>query len=1810
MAKWNFPRIPLRIWQILLVGLICLAAVTGGITGVHPVQAAGGELTVAYIGDDLPAVLGTAWSRTYSASGGTAPYTCSMSGSIPGLTFQTSTCTLSGTPTEYGVFSVTISFQDDANPKNTGSATLDFTAEAATVVSFTLQSDHPGGTSHYVAGFPIWVNVQVDFSPTISGEKPTGSVAVTSGVGGPTCSAALDSNGQGECALIFPTSGSKTIQVDYTSDNTYFQNSSDSNTITVGELEVTSALSTGRNHTCWLSSSGRMSCWGLSDGYPAGDPTILGPFSKISSGGYQTCGLNMDGTISCWGDNTDVTLNIPSGNYVNISAGDEHVCAIDVNRILHCWGNLTTALQAVPTEKVTTVSAGITHDCAILKSTSKPVCWGSSTSAPNLTLKSLEVGNTHACGLKTDGSITCWGPTILTPPSGTTYTVVDSGSNYSCAKKTDGKISCWGSGNPGVDTATVFDQFSSGFLHSCALKPAGASQTLSCWGDNTYGKAPAITLSPTTISQYLGKDKPFSQSFSAAGGNEPYTIAVSSGSLPAGVTLSGADLSGSPSVAGTFNFSLSAAETFPGSGLPLALSPKVQNYSTSVIDGTTTLSISLPASVDAGSPALVRVTVNKIPSAPQVTGDVLVSSSDSDASCRATLDLSGVAECTLYFSVFGTQTVTAAYEGDIYYKPSNETSSILVNSVEITPAIGSGDQFSCTIDGTGKLACWGKDDSFQSSNPAAGVFDQLDLGKTYGCALGLNRMVKCWGNNTYGVVSTIPATTDIARVTSGNTHSCLMTKAGFIQCWGNSALNRLSVPNPGFLRLYTGVDAGNDHTCGLVDDGSVRCWGVNTYGQTTIPADLLTRGIITKISSGGTFTCGLHEDGSLECWGGNGVVDSIRTEPTGEFADVSAGGNFACAINASGAATCWGGLATAPAGSFTRIASGADHVCGILTNGTMQCWGNNSSGQAPVVSISPASLPQANKGVTWSAQTTAAGGRDTQYSYSISSGSLPNGLTLNSTSGLISGTPAVAGVYPITLRAQEADHNPALTAEKSYTLTVRGLVDAKIDTASPSSAMAGSPVLVNFSVHAQSGDSMGVEPTGMVTVSAEGNECQVNLLNGVGSCWMLFATSGTKEISIVYPGDELYQQGNNQATAFEYIVSPFVQTPQLRTGLDHTYIYKADGTLGCVGVNCALTTLTGAFVRLGVGDDYACGLRTNGNVVCVSYGGASLPLFEEGPYIDLSVGEAHVCALRIGGQVECQGSNASGQTSAPVGLFSILSAGGGHTCALNNSGEAACWGAINAPPAGAFTQLVSGSAHSCGLRSNGSVECWGDNSSGQSTVPVSPASFSLIAAGGNQTCGLDASGAATCWGDDSAGQTNSRYGSFVGLATYDNHACGIRAGNKLTCWGQDDAGEAPQYSFTPITVLESPVYTYYEHRFDIAGGAKPIAVSVEGALPPGMEVDPTGSAVAGIIPEIVINDLSPAGMIFYGTPNVPGAYPFVLRWTDASLFPLVMEQPYTLTITGGDLALDLAPFSPVDALQNNEYRFKVVVSVNTSLAIPDVVAEVTLPVGLSNMTVDDPDCSISGQMLTCQLDSVAPGSPHIIWVSGKVTAEKGETLDFSGSVETTRVGWPETAALNNTDSFSTQVAWQAEVLNEVFDQSPFDGWTGGSPLTAPNGQTILSGSGEPTLYLDLDGLPAHKNVILSFDLYVIGGWLGNNPDGDPSQWFLGQVGFSPLLDTSFCNDLCQQAYPGWLPGSSFPARFGSAAQDELGFEVSGVPVPDTRYPLRFKFTHTAEDLHLFFSSLNLPDGASWAIDNLVVEVDAGYTQLYLPAVIR
>ncbi len=188
--------------------------------------------------------------------------------------------------------------------------------------------------------------------------------------------------------------------------------------ISIDPGEAYVQVSSERSHTCAITVTGILKCWGSNNSGQIGDgtitqrptptPTTIDPgvfYSQIAAGYLHTCGITTTGILKCWGNNvygqlgdgsTVQKLNptiIDFGvTYFQISNGAYHTCGLTPSRVLKCWGNNSSGQVGNGTDndgsKILTPTiidsgvsyyeprAGSSHTCGIDTSSGNIKCWG------------------------------------------------------------------------------------------------------------------------------------------------------------------------------------------------------------------------------------------------------------------------------------------------------------------------------------------------------------------------------------------------------------------------------------------------------------------------------------------------------------------------------------------------------------------------------------------------------------------------------------------------------------------------------------------------------------------------------------------------------------------------------------------------------------------------------------------------------------------------------------------------------------------------------------------------------------------------------------------------------------------------------------------------------------------------------------------------------------------------------------------------------------------------------------------------------------------------------------------------------------------------------------------------------------------------------------------------------------------------------------------------------------------------------------------------------------------------------------------
>jgi hypothetical protein len=212
------------------------------------------------------------------------------------------------------------------------------------------------------------------------------------------------------------------------------------------------------------------------------------------------------------------------------------------------------------------------------------------------------------------------------------------------------------------------------------------------------------------------------------------------------------------------------------------------------------------------------------------------------------------------------------------------------------------------------------------------------------------------------------------------------------------------------------------------------------------------------------------------------------------------------------------------------------------------------------------------------------------------------------------------------------------------------------------------------------------------------------------------------------------------------------------------------------------------FIQVSVGSDgFACGLKTNHQVVCWGSNDPALRPPSTGTFDQVTVGggyvKPYVCALsaaQVGKRsIVCWGGWRP--KNVPAGNFSQISAGteGARMCVLQGDpgkpGTVLCWGRDRSTPSGKFTQMSVGEPW-CFLKADGSAVC----STGWNVPKSRPGPFTQIA-GGSYTglCAVGTKGKLSCWGFWT--------GNILGTAVYTQVAdgfyevCGVLKSGPIKC---------------------------------------------------------------------------------------------------------------------------------------------------------------------------------------------------------------------------------------------------------------------------------------------------------------------------------------------------------------------------------------------------------------------------------------------
>lgn len=688
-------------------------------------------------------------------------------------------------------------------------------------------------------------------------------------------------------------------------------------------------VAAGNEHTCALTAKGGVKCWGNNDSGQLGDGSIINRMlpvdvvglgdgvATISAGGFHTCALTVTSRVKCWGENANGQLgdstmtdsSIPvdvtglDSNVTTIFAGGSHTCALTVSGGVKCWGynaigqlgDGTTTSRTTPVD-VVGLSSGVAG---------------------------ISAGNSHTCAVTTAGGVKCWGMDLdgqlgdggtnwkkSTPVDVTGLnsgvSVVTVGGRHTCALTTAGSVKCWGYNGYGQlgdgsssqmkstpvdvtglnsDVTTIYG----GGGHTCALITAGVK----CWGLNDYGQlGDGTTTNKNTPIDVIGLDNGITAI--TTGDNHTCSLGTTGGVKCWGWNDTTNKSTPVDVIGLESNMTAIAAGGWYTCGLSMTGGVKCWGWNDygQLGDGST---INRTTSVDVAG---LGNGINTI---------------DGGWAHTCALNTTGGVKC------WGRNSTGQVGDGTTADKSIPvDVVGMGSNVIGITVGGASYAGHTCALTEAGGVKCWGYNelgqvgDGTTTRNKVTPVdvvgldsgVTAISAGYLHTCALTTAGGVKCWGYNFYGQVGDgttvnklIPADVigldrNVTAIASGGFHTCALNTTGGVKCWGGNNVGQLGNGNTenqttpvdveGLGSGVAAIIAGYWHTCALSTGGGVKCWGWNWNGQLgdgssgtegakrSNPVDVIGLGNdVAAIAAGDSHNCALNTAGSVKCWGSN-----------------------------------------------------------------------------------------------------------------------------------------------------------------------------------------------------------------------------------------------------------------------------------------------------------------------------------------------------------------------------------------------------------------------------------------------------------------------------------------------------------------------------------------------------------------------------------------------------------------------------------------------------------------------------------------------------------------------------------------------------------------------------------------------------------------------------------------------------------------------------------------------------------------------------------------------------------------------------
>ncbi len=711
----------------------------------------------------------------------------------------------------------------------------------------------------------------------------------------------------------------------------------------------------------------------------------------------------------------------------------------------------------------------------------------------------------------------------------------------------------------------------------------------------------------------------------------------------------------------------------------------------------------------------------------------------------------------------------------------------------------------------GSIAVWGLELMDSTAAPIDSGYVKIVSNGDAHVGLKPDGEMAAWGLDRSGGTGA-PILGDILKVYPLDNGFLALDRSGRIYAWGTSGiappLN--AEENAGFVSLQIG---GGSFSA-LRQDGSLFSWGNWDSVNTTLPVD---NGYTKVIYNNGAFLA-LRSDGSLATWGDPRLLNWM---PSGNhrFVDIFSTDLGFTAIDGNGFLTNWGDRSgNAPKdGGYVRVFTAGAITAAMKADGTIASWGDPYYvGQPPtrngfVAFASP--YEQAPYfPISVLSEITAVQNADAFYripaegipapTFSIASGKLPEGLSFDVTSGVISGrATGKTGTYAVTISLENGYGNisKAISIHVISSLPkVKNAVTVRVGQFGTSSLFETSLLL---DVDLQPLDGFDLEDSGLMLDASTGI-LTGNPRAGLGGQYRLkvvypdlitsapvaffdltvleapkFTTIPRVEFSIGeantftvmaqgYPKPDIQWQSGSAPPGIQLDPATGILsgTPPAGTAGTYQLSFAIESPFYERVVQTLTLTVSEKTQQKTVASSQSfAALASDGSLFSWPQALGAYPAGDG--FVEIASNGSAFAALKNDGSIKAWGQAAYGGTGAPTGKGYIkIFSNGRAFAALTKDGHIASWGDavdasagpqyLSAPLDGGYVDIVSNSNAFVAIKADGSIATWGLRGSGGFGGPTGPG-FKKVVAGPVSFVALKNDGTVFSWGTDAGSMTSA-----------------------------------------------------------------------------------------------------------------------------------------------------------------------------------------------------------------------------------------------------------------------------------------------------------------------------------------------------------------------------------------------------------------------------------------------------------------------